>query len=664
MSQIWMANNKMKAIFLCTLLQMALCPLFAQGPYQVHAFGKISKKDFVPIHCPIDSQAGAWYVFDAGQASIISSANILKLQFTRHFRIKIKDRSHIYVRNIKIPLQYGADGMKDEITDLRATTYNIIQDKVVPSKLDKKSISRTSVHTGQDIIEFRMPDAKAGSILEVKYTVLSDYLTKFQPWDFQHEMPTLVSSFTTHIPSYFEYHEQLWGHLSVSTTRLNSTNYLLGTDETINYYEIQNSPAIKEEPFVLNPSLHGSRIEYELACTRFESGFKPYAYSWEYLDSTLWRHPYFGGALRDSLLFTTIADSLKRLYTHPEDLLSAAYHYIKKTIHRTNATGLYASGPLSRGIAQHTGNVADINLSLILLLKTLGFNSSPAILSTAEVGLLIPDFPSLAQANYVLASVRSDDRTLFLDASDPYVAYQMLPPKCQHGLLRIMIPGQSQWHELKQNRLAQVKVRYTLKLDPYDGFTGTYEEQNFNYAGYQMRKDLADSTGLSNYIDHLQQKFLGLGLKGAYVMNMQDPEQNLIIGAAIKTRLWYQEIGDTIRILPVYLERIMSNPFKASSRLLPIEYDFPWMTIVDAELKIPESYSIAQLPKAALIQSDDKSSKYTILTQIVDPGTISIKSAFSIHKAMFLPENHGSLRQFYDLVMNKQAEKIVIVKKF
>jgi len=42
---------------------------------------------------------------------------------------------------------------------------------------------------------------------------------------------------------------------------------------------------------------------------------------------------------------------------------------------------------------------------------------------------------------------------------------------------------------------------------------------------------------------------------------------------------------------------------------------------------------------------------------------ILVNMVFTINKTLFLPDEYATLRNFFDLVINKQAEQIVLKKK-
>jgi hypothetical protein len=77
------------------------------------------------------------------------------------------------------------------------------------------------------------------------------------------------------------------------------------------------------------------------------------------------------------------------------------------------------------------------------------------------------------------------------------------------------------------------------------------------------------------------------------------------------------------------------------------------------QLNIPEGYSVEELPKSLSIQLDEKGGTYSYqASQVGDK--IVVNQRFTIDKALFLPADYEKLKAFYNALVNKQAEQIVL----
>ncbi len=77
---------------------------------------------------------------------------------------------------------------------------------------------------------------------------------------------------------------------------------------------------------------------------------------------------------------------------------------------------------------------------------------------------------------------------------------------------------------------------------------------------------------------------------------------------------------------------------------------------------IPEDYIVEEVPEKAVVTMPEKSAKFTY--HIVNSGNIlMINSKFEIKKTLFVAEDYASLKEFYNLMIQKHAEQVVLKKK-
>ena len=79
-------------------------------------------------------------------------------------------------------------------------------------------------------------------------------------------------------------------------------------------------------------------------------------------------------------------------------------------------------------IKTKTGNVGDINLTLIKMLREAGIATNPLVLSTINNGFISYN-PSINSLNYVIACSEIDGKLYIMDASNKQSLINVLPPK-------------------------------------------------------------------------------------------------------------------------------------------------------------------------------------------------------------------------------------------
>ena len=218
---------------LLSLFLFFLCSsLIAQ--YHVPKFGDIDINDLKMTRYEKDTTADALILFDNGSSSFELNENRqFDFMFERHLRIKIFRKSGFRFADVPIRL-YRNNQNKEKLVGLKAVTYNLVNDKIVKTKLNNNNIYETE---DKRYIEnrFAFPEVKEGSIIELEYTIISDYLYDLRGWNFQYSCPALLSQYSTSIPEYFDYRRSAKGYLrfDIATDKKGKKTYIVHYDSEL-----------------------------------------------------------------------------------------------------------------------------------------------------------------------------------------------------------------------------------------------------------------------------------------------------------------------------------------------------------------------------------------------------------------------------------------------
>ncbi|HQU56724.1 MAG TPA: DUF3858 domain-containing protein, partial [Chitinophagaceae bacterium] len=120
---------------------------------------------------------------------------------------------------------------------------------------------------------------------------------------------------------------------------------------------------------------------------------------------------------------------------------------------------------------------------------------------------------------------------------------------------------------------------------------------------------------------------------------------------------------DMIYLNPMLMDRMGENPFKSAKRLYPVELPYIFDETYTLQMDIPKGYEVEELPKQAVVKlgnDQDAVFEYRISS---DNSTISFRTRLQIIKTLFPPEEYANLREFFNFVVKKQGEQIVLKKK-
>ena len=99
---------------------------------------------------------------------------------------------------------------------------------------------------------------------------------------------------------------------------------------------------------------------------------------------------------------------------------------------------------------------------------------------------------------------------------------------------------------------------------------------------------------------------------------------------------------------PLVFLRLDENPFKADERLTPVEFDYPVSQNINITIKLPQGYTVQQLPEASriVLPGDMGSFTYSINNS---GNTLQVMTKFDL-KDNFIPvDSYLDLKEFFKL---------------
>ena len=123
------------------------------------------------------------------------------------------------------------------------------------------------------------------------------------------------------------------------------------------------------------------------------------------------------------------------------------------------------------------------------------------------------------------------------------------------------------------------------------------------------------------------------------------------------------EKEDIIYLNPMFGEGYKENPFKSAERLYPVEMPYGFDETYTLQMDVPSGYEVDELPKSMVVKLNEENEGMFEYRISQSGSGISFRSRIRISRAYFMPEEYEMLREFFNLVVKKQAEQIVFKKK-
>jgi transglutaminase-like putative cysteine protease len=656
------------------LLLLSQLSFFAQN----YKFGKVSKEELQEQFYPLDSTADAAYLYKHKKVSYEYSGEEGWTLVTEVIeRIKIYNKEGLSEATKKIAYYKPESGTNESIFGLKATTYNLENGKIKKNKLSKKEIFDEKRNKSWSLKRLTFPAVKEGAVLELKYKVSSPYSQSIESVILQEDIPIKKIDIHIRIPQYFVFKKYLKGYLPINLkeTRENRTiNYsyreedrditLKNREITLfeNIYKIEEdyTPALKKEDYVANINNFRSTFSLELSYRKFpNSALEPYARSWKDVSKQIHEYPSFGNELNKTSYYKNDLPADLQKTNNEFDKAAIIFQFVKSKVKWNNNKGKYTEFGVKKAYKEGVGNVADINLMLISMLRFVGLNANPVLVSTKANGVSL--FPTLEGFNYVIAMVESaSGNYVLLDATEVYSVPNILPVRALNWNGRkVTKDGNSSWikltsseHALEENTV-MVKITDDMTVE---GLIRT-KYDNLNALHYRNTNNHIKE---ENLIPKLEEKYK-FEIEDYKVVNKKILGKPVFRSAKFISEDLIEEINGKLYIEPVLFLTTYKNPFKLEEREFPIDFVSPWKDVNRVSIEIPEGYKIEVLPEPLAISLPDNLGvfKYQVLQK---GGKISTISILKFNNAIILPQYYAHLKDFYRQMVQKQSEKIVLVK--
>jgi len=649
-------------------------------------FGKIDMADLTATKCPVDSNAEAYFLGDYGTSSFnYIQDKGFQIIFERHFRIKILKKTATEWADNTIPLYVPISGRGKEIIDLKANTYNLEDGKIITSKLDKSGIFEEEYTKNWIRKKFTMPNVKEGSIIEISYKIFSDFY-ELRDWDFQYNIPVLYTEYCTRIPEYFKYKVFQNGYESVNKInsseasqinlmykdpgvdvygRFSKTEYSHETvrfSTDVNTYIGENIKAFPNEPYMSSRKNYVSSLEIELQSYQYPNSAPVLrSNSWESITKSLLEYDDFGDIIKKEGATSDIVKIGTAGFSKPVEKATGIFNYIRNEFKWTKMKRLYASQTIRKTIETKTGNAADINLLLVTALRNAGFNAEPVAISTRDNGMILMAYPVMQKLNYVIASVEIEGKKYLLDATDKHATFGFLPERCLNGQGRVIsekTPGEV---DLTSNQSYFQNISTSLKLNENGELSGTWEESKRGYAAHNFRDDIDNSKSKDDYVSEKQKKNPGLTIHKFEFNNLDTLEKDINIKYDISLTGQAESTGNLLMVHPLLIEQLQENAFKLDDRKFPVDFGFNSNKTFISQFEIPQGYQVETLPKPVSMALPNKDATY-MFNVVATGNKIQVMRKFVINKALVLPDAYPALKEFYNKMVAKEAEVIVLKK--
>ena len=640
---------------------------------QKYELGKVTVEELQEKRHPVDSTTSAAILFKKVKTVFdynVKDGFVMKTSYS--YKIKIYKKEGTSWGDFEIPYYIGYKTISKDVVFIKvANTYNLYDGKVIKSEVDNDGKFKNKINEFWETKIISFPKVQQGSIVELKYDIISKYFSELPVFQYQYKIPVDYAQYISEVPGFYQYKAINSGYIKVNFNdfvenvsktyedEYRKTRYL-HYQQLKSIYEIQKVPAFIDEKYVKNSFDYFGKIDFELQTIHYPDELpKKIAETWEDVAASIYSEKNFGSELKKSDYFLEDFKEITKKCNSKQQQMEVIFNFIKTKMIWNNSQSYYVKNGVVQAYRDNIGNAAEINLILISMLKMAGFDTAPVILSTRNNGFAT--FPSKTKLNQVIACVYLDGNQYLMDATEKYSDINILPLRDLNISGRwIGLDLTSKEINLMPKKLSNDVVTLNYSVNTTGLISGKVRRQMTDYNAFTYRKNVVDVKEEA-YLEKLEQEYGNIEIAEYQRNNAKDINLPVSETFSFTSSNSTELIGGKIYINPMLFYASHENPFKQEVREYPVDFGFPFMDKYAINIQIPEGYKIESMPTSSNFSIVDNIGSFKFMTS-TSGNTIQVSIVSQMNTPIVASEYYTMLKEFYKTMINKQNEKIVLVK--
>ena len=600
------------------------------------------------------------------------------IEYSGHMHLEVVSRVKIYKKdqaeqflNQEIYTYDGKNNNSERVTSLKVTTYNLENDKVVSTVVDRSSKYKSKESKNYTVTKFAFENVKDGSVIEHKYEVLSPFYWNVDRVPVEDIAPIRHFEYVFDFPKFLGYNIDYKGALTPKHRDVTDKR-IYGGDYSTYRFGYENLEPYRNEKYVHNLNNYRTSIRAELNSTNITrtpqpyeggdlGGFKAYAVSWKDISKQLYDSEYFGEELKKKALVKDLLPMDIKNIPDPEIKAAAILKFVQTnyTWNKNYGEGVEEKGGIKNLINTKVGNSGEINLLTIMLMKSAGLEAQPLVLSTIRNGLLMDHAPSLAQLNYVLAFLEINGKPFLYDATSKMSVPNLIRPAALNYAGYLISEKDAKKVNIFPPGKSTTYLTVNAKLGADGSFAGNFSDRDTKlYA--MMNQELYEEDKATYQKESYKERYT---FPFTNIQSQTLDNNDFQTSFDFEADNFVDGIGGKLVFNPLLFLYNKSHEFdQTEARRSPIELYTGYDKIKKVTITLPDGYAFENVPKSKKFRTEDNAIQYVY--KVTQSGnTLTVETTTTVEDPVYPKEYYPAFKQIFDNITKLEGQVVTAVKK-
>ena len=603
------------------------------------------------------------YVIAKHVSTHLSDASDVRWQlFSDHRRIvRILNRDGTDHATVRLSF-YSPKGERagENIRDLKAMTLTKTGSGIEKTEVKAEDVFRSRINANYEEVTFSFAGVQDGSVLDLSYSLRSDYIRRLDRFYFQESIPVQSALLEFSNPAHFNYSASFTGFVPLykEVDRKRSRSDMNNVEYT-SYLALWaiDVPLIRTEPYVSTIDNYRSNASVELNQYSAPGGaVEKYTTTWEEVADKLRNNLGYKEAMQESKFYQEWAGN----YTGADDLMEKydwAFAQVTSKVSPNRFVSTVSNVKPKKTIEEGEGNSAEVNILLVGLCRALGLQAAPVLLSERSYGSIVEELPGTQNLRHMICAVEKGNRYVYADATKLYSAPSVLPNSDLNGNGFLVANDEAKFIDLHVAAIGMTQLIATLEVSPEHEVSG---EVTFMLAGNSALEYLKVVNGERVFDRENFKPLSGYDVEVKQVENTG--RMRFRVTAEVKRKSKLPSVEGVAAFSPCIDGAWLKNPFADENRKYPVEFPYGIIQSREVTVTLPENMTFESVPEPLVVKTSDGKCKYQYSTTPVENG-LSISQSLHVRQLVHTPNQYAGLRDMFEMLSKKEQEYLSLTSK-